>query len=244
MSFKRKYFRAFAILLFLLSGIPFILQADVFSLWPFSGKGSLSASGVPEGVELWTEDVSINGRNMEMQVSLIEQPLQDVLSGLKKRYRKFSALAGNSNSLLFEVPLKSGARKRFYLVAVSGVQSILLFSMELPGNFSSQKGSSFWPTELVLPPGAKPGTVMKFPKRKAIYGQFDSPFTAPEVISQVDTLLKNSRWTPVANDNNRFATGGLYLRNDGKEIMIFSIKDHDRTSGKKGCAGTLYTRKL
>jgi hypothetical protein len=85
---------------------------------------------------------------------------------------------------------------------------------------------------------------MKFPKRKAIYGQFDSPFTAPEVISQVDTLLKNSRWTPVANDNNRFATGGLYLRNDGKEIMIFSIKDHDRTSGKKGCAGTLYTRKL
>ena len=79
---------------------------------------------------------------------------------------------------------------------------------------------------------------------KAIYGQFDSPFTAPEVISQVDTLLKNSRWTPVANDNNRFATGGLYLRNDGKEIMIFSIKDHDRTSGKKGCAGTLYTRKL
>lgn len=247
MSFKGKNLRMAALLLFLWSGIPgMLLQADVFSLWPFSGKGSLSSGtgAVPEGVELWTEEISVNGRNMEMQITLVEQPLQDVLSGLKKRYKKFSALAGNSNSLLFEVPLRSGGKKRYYLVQVSGTQSMLLFSMELPGNFSSEKGSSFWPSGLVLPPGAKPGTVMKFPKRKALYGQFDSPYSAPEVIAQVDSLLKNSRWKAVANDNNRFASGGLYLRDDGKEIMIFSVKDHDSASGKRGCSGTLYTRKL
>ena len=233
-------------LFFLSISMPGMLHGDVFSLWPFSGKGSLHSDNLAilEGVDLWTEDITLNGRNMEMQITLIERPLQVILAGLKKRYKNFSALAGNSNSLLFEVPRKSGIRKRYYLVAVSGMQSMLLFSMDLPRNFKPGNSSALWPSGLILPPGAKPGNVMKFSKRNAVYGQFDSPYSALQVISQINTQLKNSRWKAVADENSRFASGGVFLRDDGKEIIIFSVRDYPASSGKNGCAGTLYSKKL
>lgn len=238
----------FVAVLYLFSAAVTDLRADVFSLWPFSGKGNLSSGAsmhtALEGTDLWTENISLNGRKVDMQITLIERPLDEVISSLKKNHKNISAIAGNSNSLLFEIPLGSGGKRRCYLAAVAGTRSMLLFSMDLPKNFKAANTGALWPSALVLPPGAKPGTVMKFPGRKALYGQFESPYSAPEVISQMSTLLRNSRWKAVADDNHRLASGGLFLRDDSREILIFSVKEHSPASGKRGCSGTIYTRKL
>lgn len=239
-------YRTVILILFFMFAGPLLLHGDVFSLWPFSGKGSLSAGNpsLLEGVDLWKEDISINGRQLDLNITLIERPLEEVLLGLRRHYKNFSALAGNSNSLLFEITLPSGNRKRHYLTAVAGTQSMLLFSMVLPKQFDSRNRSRLWPGELVLPPGAVPGTVMSFPKRGALYGQFTSPFNAREVIAQMNTQLRSGRWKPVADENNRLASGGLFLQDDAKKILIFSVKDQNAASGKSGCAGTVYVRKL
>ena len=89
-----------------------------------TGFGSLSVNTLDSyplsrAVKLWQEKIVINGRNMEMGVALVDRTLKDALRLLRIKYPD-APLAVNSNSVLFEIPLENGFRRRIFLVGFDG----------------------------------------------------------------------------------------------------------------------------
>ena len=219
-----------------------LLCADVFSLFPFRGGGI--ASGVDNalhGSQLWTEEVNINGRALELEVSLVNRSLRDALQDLRGQYKQ-GAAAANSNSVLFEVPLESGARKRYYLVALNGIIPMLQFSMVLPKNFKNSR-SGVWPAEFPLPPGAMPQTVMRLPKRHSVFGSFTSPYPPQQALADFSRNLEGRGWKSIGNESrsSRYASGEVFLREGKNEIIVLSIQNAPSGSGS---SGSVYWRKL
>lgn len=218
-----------------------LVQADVFSLWPFRG-GSSGVNSALQSETLWTEEVKINGRSLDLEVALVDRTLQDALHDLRGVYKNGSA-AVNSNSLLFEVPLRSGAKKRYYLVELNGIVPMLQFSMVLPADF--RRGvPSVWPTEFPLPAGAVPLTVMQFPKRHSLYGAFQSPYPTRQTLTDLARILESRGWKSAGREtvSSGDASGEFYLSGDGKEVLIMTVQPSSAQNG--GSSGSLYLRRL
>ena len=224
----------------------FLLQtslfADVFSLFPFR-TGSAAPSGVENalhGSRLWTEEVELNGRKLELEVSLVDRTMEEALRDLRGQFRK-GAAAMNSNSLLFEVPLESGARKRYYLVSLKGMIPTLQFSLTLPRGFRNAPGA--WHPDLPLPPGAMPLSLMRFPKRNSVYGSFRSPFPARQTLTDLVRSLQNANWKSMGKENpsSPQASGEIFLQEKKQLILIVSVQDSPAGGGS---TGSLYLRKL
>ena len=216
------------------------LAAEVFSLFPFrSGTMNLSADNAVHGSRLWTEEVDINGHAIELEVSLVKQTMQEAVRDLRGKFGN-GAAAMNANSLLFEVPLASGAKKRYYLVELKGMIPMLCFSLVLPRNFRQSRSGS-WPSELPLPPGAVSGTVMRFPKRSSVYGTFRSPFPPQQTLADLVRDLLNHDWKIMGRENTSSfqASGEIFLREKKQEILIVSVQNSD-----SGSIGSLYLRRL
>lgn len=217
-------------------------RADVFSLFPFQSGGS--ASGVDNALhssELWSEEVEINGRRLDLQVALVNQDLNQAVRDLRGLYKNGSA-AMNSNSLLFEVPLASGARRRYFLIELRGMIPTLQFSLILPAGFGRNK-NAVWPSELPLPPGAQPRTVMRLPKRNSVYGLFDSPFPPQQSLADLARRLEGSGWKSMGQESrsSRQASGEIFLHEKGRRIMVISVRNAPSGSGS---SGSVYLRKI
>ncbi len=61
---ERGVMSRFAVLILLT--VPLLLPAEVFSLWPFSGNGSPGLEEAVQSAPLWTEQVIVNGRSLEL----------------------------------------------------------------------------------------------------------------------------------------------------------------------------------
>ena len=231
----------FLVLLCLL--FTFSVHADIFSLWPFRGSSSQASKGdnatdILEPQKLWTEKIIVNGREMEMGVALVDHTLQDALRLLRKKYPN-APLAANSSSVLFEVPLPDGFRRRIFLVGFSGKDTIVQFTMDIPRDFSSAKIQ--WPEELPLPPGASPVTVMRFPARKSVYGTFQSPYPDKQVLSDLTRALRAGGWESTGETDSASASGDVFLRGNGSEMMIIGTMPEKISPSSRG---TLYFRRL
>ena len=214
----------------------------MFSLFP--GRSGAAASGVDNALQgslLWSEEVDINGSKLELEVSMVNKTLEEALLDLRGQFKN-GAAAVNSNSLLFEVPMDSGARKRYYLVALKGMIPMLQFSLILPRGFR-KSGSGAWHSELPLPPGAMPQTVMRFPKRDSVYGIFTSPFPAQQTLADLTRGLEQQGWKNMGRETTSsiYASGEVFLREKKHEIMIISVLDNPDGNG---CSASLYFRKL
>lgn len=235
--------RWFAVLLILLlSAWCGPVRADVFSLFPFQSGGS--ASGVDNALhssELWSEEVEINGRRLDLQVALVDKDLNQAIRDLRGLYKNGSA-AMNSNSLLFEVPLASGARRRYFLIELRGMIPTLQFSLILPAGFGRNK-NAVWPSELPLPPGAQPRTVMCLPKRNSVYGSFDSPFPPQQSLADMARRLEGGGWKSMGQESrsSRQASGEIFLHEKGRRIMVISVRNAPSGSGS---SGSVYLRKI
>lgn len=230
------------ILLMVISAGCGTVRADVFSLFPFQSGGA--ASGVDNALhssELWTEEVEINGHRLDLQVALVGKDLNQAVRDLRGLYKN-GAAAMNSNSLLFEVPLASGARRRYFLVELKGMIPVLQFSLMLPAGFNRNK-NTVWPSELPLPPGAQARTVMRLPKRESVYGQFDSPFPSSQALVDMARRLEGSGWKSMGQESrsSRQAAGEIFLHENGRRIMILSVRDVPSGSGS---TGSVYLRKI
>lgn len=219
----------------------FLVRADVFSLWPFRG-GSSGVNNALQSEALWTEEVKINGHSLDLEVSLVDRTLQEALHDLRDVYKNGSA-AVNSNSLLFEIPLRSGARKRYYLVELNGIVPMLQFSMVLPADFRRGVPSA-WPAEFPLPPGAVPQTVMQFPKRHSLYGAFRTPYPPQQTLSDLVRSLESRGWKNAGREtvSSGNASGEFFLSNDGKAVLIMTVQPSSSQNG--GSSGSLYLRRL
>ena len=217
------------------------LHGDIFSLFPFRGRASAAnpASVLPNSL-LWTEDVNINGHSLELEVALVNRTLPEALRDLRGQFQK-GAAAMNSNSLLFEVPLESGAKKRYYLVALKGIIPMLQFSLTLPRNFRNHSG--VWPSELPLPPGALPQTVMRFPRRHSVYGVFSSPYPPQQTLADLTGNLERAGWKSMGYESRSSlnASGEVFLREKKQEILVISVQN---AASGSGSSGSIYCRKL
>ena len=218
------------------------VRADVFSLFPFqSGRTASGVDNALHSSELWAEDVEINGHRLDLQVALVNKTLDQAVRDLRGLYKNGSA-AMNSNSLLFEVPMASGARRRYFLVELKGMIPTLQFSLILPAGFKANK-SAVWPSELPLPPGARARTVMRLPKRDSVYGLFDSPFPASQSLVDIARRLEGSGWKSMGQESrsSRQASGEVFLRENGRQIMVISVQD---SASRSGSTGSVYLRKI
>lgn len=223
--------------------LTFSVSADVFSLWPFSGRSG-STAGVDnalQGEHLWSEEVIINGRSLTLEVTLVNRTLKEALQDLRGQYKAGSS-AMNSNSLLFEVPLANGARKRFYLVEFGGIVPMIQFSMLLPA--TSLKGDAVaWPSELPLPGGATPVSVMEFPKRNSVYGSFRAPFSTRQTLSDLAVSLRSAGWKSMGKESDSpRGSGDVFLRDKPSSILIIGILPSQ--TNPSASTGTIYLRNL
>ena len=227
--------------------LTFSLHADIFSLWPFRGSSSTSSQGdnaadILEPQKLWTEKVVINGKNMEMGVALVDHTLRDALRLLRMKYPN-APFAANSSSVLFEVSLPNGFRRRIYLVGFAGKDTIVQFTMDVPPDLPETKIP--WPAELPLPPGASPVTVMRFPARNSVYGTFRSPYSDKQVLADLVKALRADGWESTGETKSSSASGDVFLRKDGSEMMILgTVMRGEEPSSSRGSRGTLYFRRL
>ncbi len=223
------------LLLFLLQTTLF---ADVFSLFPFRGGTATGVDNALHGIRLWTEEVDLNGQWLELEVSLVNRTMEEALRDLRGQFKN-GAAAMNSNSLLFEVPLDSGAKKRYYLVALKGIVPMLQFSLTLPRGFRNVPGT--WHPDLPLPPGAMPLSLMRFPKRNSVYGSFRSPFPPQQALADLTRQLQNSGWKNMSGESlsSPQASGEIFLQEKKQVILIVSVQSSD-----SGSTGSLYLRKL
>ena len=148
----------------------------------------------------------------------------------------------NSNSLLFEVPLSNGARRRYYLVEFGGIIPMIQFSMLLPAT-SAKGGTVAWPSDFPLPGGARPLTVMEFPKRGSVYGAFSSPFASAQTLSDMAKSLQNAGWKSIGKESSAspLASGDVFLRDKPSAILIIGVSASPDSATSNG---TIYLRRL
>ncbi len=217
------------------------LRADVFSLWPFSqGSGGVSTGNgeIMNPKRLWTEPVLINGRDVSLGVSIVETPFSDCMRQLKAIYPK-SSFAGNSSSLLMDVPLEGGRRLRLYLVSLGEASPSLQFTMEIPPGPARVPD---WIPGLPMPPSSTPVTVMSFPKRGSSYGFFSSGLSPEQAISEMRKSMLASGWRQAGGDEaaGDSSSGETFIRDKPLEIAIVGASSMDDGSTR----GSVYLRSI
>lgn len=214
------------------------LSAEVFSLWPFSGhdeRMNRSSDSVLTPTELWSEQIKVNGEDLNIRVALISTPLNVCLKTLQKSFPD-AKFAANSKNIVMERKLPKGGRERILLISIDGIYPVMQFSMILPDRAVTPKD---WPKEFPLLPGSKPVNVMYFPKRKATYGMFRTTMNLRTALPLMTSRLQSAGWNPVSNENMYgTGTGEIFLNESKKEILIIGFSE----SENGGCAGTLYKK--
>ncbi|MBQ9771579.1 MAG: hypothetical protein IJW23_07120 [Lentisphaeria bacterium] len=222
-----------------LLGMFLSVSAEVFSLWPFSGhdeRMNASPDALLRPSNLWTEKIKANGMDLDLRVALISTPFRNCMALLRKNYPD-ARFAANKKNIIMERKLPDGSRERTLLIAIDGIYPVMQFSLVLPAKRSVAKE---WPGEFPLLPGAKPVTVMYFPKRSAVYGMFHAPMNVRNALPQMISQLASRGWQPVSNENIMgTGSGEVFLNEAKKEILIIGFSN---SADGSGCMGTLYKK--
>ena len=218
------------------------VYGEVFSFWPFhkSVPSSIeSADLLLHGEALREEEVIINGTRTKMKISIMDADPLDAFRTLKRRYPDGIA-AKNQNGLLFSTPPEKGYVRKILIVSPDGIGKGVMFSMAVPVKGFGKHPS--WPHALPLPAGAEVMSVIHFPARSSVFGQFRSRMTREEVLSNMVMQLKADGWiSPSKESGIAGASGEIMLSSDAKEVILIGISPVKNSSYVQG---SLYRRKL
>lgn len=218
------------------------VYGEVFSFWPFhkSVPSSIeNADHLLHGEALREEEVVINGSRTKMKISIMDADPLEAFRTLKRRYPEGIA-AKNQNGLLFSTPPENGYVRKILIVSPDGIGKGVMFSMSVPVKGFGKHPS--WPHSLPLPAGAEVLSVIRFPARNSVYGQFRSRMSREEVLSNIVMQLKADNWlSPSKESGIAGASGEIMLSSDAKEVIIIGITPV-KDSSYVQCA--LYRRKL
>ena len=196
----------------------FNLEADVFSLIPFSGNFNGTGQeleNILDGVALKSERIEINGVPCQMKIKLIETDLKTSIEYLCKSFNHLSFKA-SEDSVLAELLHKNGDIERIYLISMPGglyptISFSMIFSNGLP------KNNDFWFNDFPLPNLSTVETTMFFPSRQVSYGVFRSNRDTESVKEEVDFMLKESSWEEFSS--------GVYINETTMEILLVSYAE-------------------
>lgn len=246
---KKLPFLQVLVLLFLT--VPVFAQddADIYSLWPFTDKDNVSlqaASSLHKPARFWREKIIVNGTELQLDISLVEDRLKDIRLQLGKlfRGRQDVFMGGNANSILLQEIQKDGSLKRQYYLELSGIQPVLLFEMVLPPGQRKHAAEEDWPAELPFVHGATELTSMRFPARDAVYGAccFREKLM-PQVLGEMTDALGAMGWEKVSReaDNVFEGTGEVFLKDNAGKLLILGIVNEP---GGRGVRVSMYTRAI
>lgn len=218
------------------------VYGEVFSFWPFH-KNTFSSPGSADlllhGEALREEPVIINGLRTKMKISIMDVDPHSAFQTLKKRFPGGIA-AKNPNGLLFSTPPENGFVRKILIVAPDGIGKGVMFSMSVPVKGVGKHPS--WPHFLPLPAGAEVLTVISFPARNSVFGQFRSRLSKEECLSNIVMQLKAGGWiSPSKESGIAGASGEIMLSSDAREVIIIGITP---VKGSSFVQGSLYRRKL
>jgi hypothetical protein len=236
---RKKYMILTGILCCILS---LSVYGEVFSFWPFhkSVPASIeSADLLLHGEALREESVVINGIRTTMKISIMDADPMEAFRTLKRRYPDGIA-AKNQNGLLFSTPPENGYVRKILIVSPDGIGKGVMFSMSVPVKGFGKH--PVWPHSLPLPAGSEVLSVLQFPARNSVFGQFRSRMSREEVLSNIVMQLKADNWiSPSKESGIAGASGEIMLSSDAKDVIIIGISP---VKGSPYVQGSLYRRKL
>ena len=250
---SKKTFRLIALSAAILAA-PCVLRADVFSIWPFGGaaKGGSSdisaesaedtLSALTDAVQFWSEKVTVNGRNLNMKISMSDQSLSLVRASVLKLFPDAQA-AGNEASLLMRRPLTDGGSQRIFLLQLRGLNPLLQFTTVLPEDMPRVCPLPLWPTEFPIVSGATNYQLMTFPNRGSSFGTYEirNAETAP-VVDDLVAKINSAGWAPATIEHADLfeGTGDVFMKKDPDALLLLGVV--------RDATGTVqvsfYTRKL
>ncbi len=205
------------------------LQAEVFTLWPWSGKGEAQARvetipGFSEQDAL-TEPIEINGVPLELRISRVNGSFSEVLTALLLRFKPEN-LQVFSDTVRVTYPLPGGELDRWLLVDSGPGSPVTVFRLTTP---ATMPGDVPWPHELPAPPaGTRVDQVIRFAKRGSCYVSFHYEDQSPEyLLGQYTATLAAAGWQPVGHEAapGQNGTGDLFLRTDPRALLWLSFHE-------------------
>lgn len=195
------------------------LRAEVFDLWQWKGGGipsEVSRTGeLPGGqMPLYTREMRVNGVPLEIRASALNIDFPSLLAVLARMFHPENLRAG-SDAVRVAYRVDGGNVERWLLVDGGPGKPTTLFVIVAPEKLPPPDG---WPGELPpLPPGATAERVIRFPDKKAVYGNFrnagDDPAAAGKALS---TKLTAEGWRPVGGESG---SGGLFLHDNPRRVL-------------------------
>lgn len=211
-------------IVFCLFCLSFVGIAEVFTISPFSEKGSAGRGNITtvlKGRELWTESVVVNGFKTGMCLTLLGSNLKESLFILKKQFPG-ATFKASRNAVLVEITGKNGSLQRLYLVELGGVYPVMQFSMNFPNGLPK---NSKWPKELPIPSASTPTITISLPDRKVVYGTFTTLLPGDTAMSDITTDMISDGWKNMEQ--------GVFLKSDPLSIMLVSFSE-DKDGKNRG----------
>lgn len=208
------------------------LRAEVFSLWPFGASGAADGEKNEEKIAaeflsakgFWSEPLRINGSEMTMKIALSDLRIDAVHAALPKLFPN-AGVAGNADTLFLSIPRKDGSQARICLVQMPGMNSLLMFSMELPKNRAKVCPESLWPKDFPIPADAKELNLIEFPLRNAAFATCSVPAEKTATVStEIAAALRSRGWTPSGSGGENALgpnAGEVYLKSSPESILVF-----------------------
>ncbi len=215
------------VFVFILILFSIVIQAEVFTLRPYSGGGSVLESKVDliPGIDreiLFTEPVIVNGTDLKLEVRRINSTFDNLILFLKKNFdRKELCAAGDT----VRVAYKTGKNQveRWLVVNSGDGKPLTMFCITSPLKLPKP---GEWPSSLPpLPVGAEITRIVEFPRRKAVYGSFENSASTPEqLLRSTSDFLRGNGWQAAGNeaDPSIQGNGDLFLRAKPRELMWIS----------------------
>lgn len=205
----------------------FAVRAEVFTLWPYSGGGSVLSSKVDSipGIDreiLLIEPMIVNGVRLKLEVRRIDSTFDNLILFLKENFDPKELRAAGDT---IRVAYKTGEKQveRWLIVNSGDGKPLTMFCITSPLKLP---GPGEWPASLPpLPVGAKAVQVVEFPGRKAVYGSFENSGNSPEqLLRNTSDFLRSRGWQAAGNeaDPSIQGNGDLFLRANPRELMWVS----------------------
>lgn len=197
------------------------LMAEVYWLTPRGGFGKPEGTRLAELADskhLMTEPIIFNGVKSEINVSVIQRSLADLLIELKANYPDLQIKLG-SDGVLLKLPALKGQRERILLVGSEILSNVTVFSMLLPEELPPPPP---WPEELPVPPNATAEEMIYFENSKVWYGAFTDPAKTSESYESVKASLLQSGFLPLPGQAD---SNGETFMNSDKKVMVYISTD-------------------
>jgi hypothetical protein len=220
----RKFFAIFSLCLI----VTFFSHADVFTLWPTGGAGKKNSSADPEqlldGKQVWNENVTINGIDLELNIAVIVSPVEDLLFQLNKAFPE-GVFAASSNTILIKNKLNGGWEKRILIIFPGEGFPAIMFTMNTPEKFPEKFN---WPEMLPMTGDGKPLKYMQFHKRDTFYGEYKTINSPAAALSEVSAKLRADGWSPYTGEQNseNGGSGEIFLKTRPKSLMLINFSSN------------------